>query len=407
MWRCRGGSIGVKICYLSSDLAAPLSGSTGAAAPMRGLVRAFTALGHEVVVVAPGAGGERSDTELQAQFVPIAIPQIVAGMYAKGPPRLGAALGYLWNNVSVDQTLSGVLKTQRPDLVYERYAPFGLAGVLGARRGSVRHLLEVNALLAWDERRAREQPLHQAAQWIERAALDSASGIVTPTPELKDALISGGVAESKIRVAPNGVDADLFCPEGPVRAKRADGRFVLGFVGALRSGRGVDVLVTAFRRLASDPRYDLLVVGGGPEAKLVDGLARELPGRVMRVGPLPHREVVEYVRGMDIAIAPAPPVLRLRLSALALLEYMAAGRAIIAARVPPLADFVQEGVNGLLVPPGDADALAEAVRWLAQDGRLRRQLGGAAAAEARRAHLWTHRATQILEPAATNGASAA
>ncbi|MBI4540139.1 MAG: glycosyltransferase family 4 protein [Gemmatimonadetes bacterium] len=387
----------MRICYLSADLGIPLNGSKGASAHVRGLVRAFTALGHEVAVLTPGTGGEQWSAELDARIVPFPIAEIVAGVVAIGPPPLAWALGHVWNNVAVERALLRALEAQRPDLVYERYSPFGITAGLIAHRRGVRHLLEVHAALARQGSRSRGQALQEAVEWIEHAAFELASRILTVSGELKERLVAGGVPESKIFVVPSGVDAQLFAPDGPVRREGWEGRFVLGFVGSLRSGRGVDVLVEAFRRLAADPRYHLLVVGDGPEAKTIDTLAQEFPGRVSRVGPLPHREVPTYVRAMDLALAPAPQIESFCFSPLNVLEYMAAGRTVVAARIGPLAELIREGVTGLLVPPGDPEALAEAVRWLTADGRLRRALGSAAAGEVRRAHLWTHRAARILE----------
>jgi glycosyltransferase involved in cell wall biosynthesis len=80
---------------------------------------------------------------------------------------------------------------------------------------------------------------------------------------------------------------------------------------------------------------------------------------------------------------------------------MAAGRAVVASRCGQLVELIRDGETGLLVPPGDAVALAEAIRELADDERLRRAIGARAAAEVRRAHTWTHRAGQILDLAAT------
>ena len=102
--------------------------------------------------------------------------------------------------------------------------------------------------------------------------------------ELRDALIQAGVPASKIAAVPNGVDADLFTPVGEAYRNGFEGKCVVGFVGSLKAWHGLDLLAEAFRRLAADPRYHLLVVGQGPQAKLIESLREELPGRVTQVG---------------------------------------------------------------------------------------------------------------------------
>lgn len=383
----------MKIAYLCPDSGVPLDGHKGASAHVRGLVRAWVALGHEVRVFTPCAGGE---PDIGAAVVPIRVPEIADALAETAPPRLARALRHLWTNAGVEAAMRTCLRSYAPDLVYERYSPFGAAGGALARRMGLRHVLEVNAPLAWEGTHYRQQALPEAAEALERAALDATSLVIAVSEALRATLVAAGVAASKIAVVPNGVDADLFRPEGDAYRDGLDGRLVIGFVGSLKPWHGVELLADAFRRLAHDPRHHLLVVGDGPQGSVIDELAREWPGRVTRIGPILHREVPRYVRAMHVAVAPAPAREPYYFSPLKVLEYMAAGRAVVAAAIGQLRELVRAGETGLLVPPGDADALADAVRALAEDEARRRALGAAAAAEVRRRHLWTQRATEIL-----------
>jgi glycosyltransferase involved in cell wall biosynthesis len=76
------------------------------------------------------------------------------------------------------------------------------------------------------------------------------------------------------------------------------------------------------------------------------------------------------------------------LSPLKLFEYMATGAAVVASGVGQVADVLQDGSNGLLVPPGDASAMAAAVRRLIDDAPLRSRLGRQAREDAVRKHSW-------------------
>jgi glycosyltransferase involved in cell wall biosynthesis len=81
---------------------------------------------------------------------------------------------------------------------------------------------------------------------------------------------------------------------------------------------------------------------------------------------------------------------------LKLFEYMAAGRAIVASDLPAIREVLTDGVNGLLVAPGDADALAAAIRRLAADAPLRLRLGAAAGKDAS-SYTWGRRAERLEE----------
>jgi glycosyltransferase involved in cell wall biosynthesis len=359
---------------------------------VRGLVRALLRLGHEVVIVAASTEG---DGEPVAPVVAIPAPEVLDTVAEGANPPLARALGHLWNNVGVERALAHVIEEFRPHLVYERYSPFGVAGGAVAGRRGVRHLLEVNAPLAWEGRRYRGQALSEAAAMLEKAAFSATSLLIAVSEELKRILIEEGVDPATIEVIPNGVDVELFRPEGEAARTGLEGKTVIGFVGGLRPWHGIDDLSDAFRTLAQDPRYHLLVVGNGPEAKTIRNLAAELPGRVTHVGSVSHADVPAYLRAMDIAVAPYPELDRFYYSPLKVLEYMATARPVVASAVGQLNRLIRTGETGVLVPPGDARTLAETVAELGNDADRCRAMGRAAAAVAE-AHSWTQRAQQIL-----------
>jgi glycosyltransferase involved in cell wall biosynthesis len=203
-------------------------------------------------------------------------------------------------------------------------------------------------------------------------------------------------------VLPNGVDTALFAEAEP--APRGDPRLTFGFVGGLRPWHGIGDMAAAFDRVAEALDARLLVIGDGPERARLDALRDRHPDRVAVTGAVPQAEVPPLLRSVDVALAPYPATERFYFSPLKVLEYMAAGRAVIGSRIGQVGELIEDGRTGLLVPPGDAEALAGAMRRLAADPALRRCLGQAAAAEARERHDWSRRAQEILRIAGELGA---
>lgn len=387
----------MRIVYLCPDLGIPLGGFKGAAAHVRGLVAAFRRAGHDVVVV---SAGPADGNGLDVPVVPVTLPAVAEGLGADTEPSLRRALRHLWTNVAVEGALRETLARFRPRLLYERYGPFAVAGGTLARALDLDHVLEVNAPLAREGARYRRQAMPEVARALERDALAKARRIVAVSEPLRDELVESGVDPGRIEVVPNGVDPILFRPYGARIRCRLRGRFVVGFVGGLRPWHGIDALANAFRALASDPRFHLLVVGTGPERGVLEELARDLPGRVTLAGATAHRRVPAFLRVMDVVLAPYPPLERFYFSPLKVLEYMGTGRAIVASAIGQIATLIRHGETGLLVPPGDCAALADAVRRLAADERLRRRLGDRAAFVAHGEHTWDERAARILAPIA-------
>ncbi|HVS16643.1 MAG TPA: glycosyltransferase family 4 protein [Thermoanaerobaculia bacterium] len=393
----------MKITYVCADSGVSLAKNNGSAAHLRAIVDSFVELGHQVEVVMSNVDG--------CEMLEVPVHPIVRTPFAGALNKLARApqagehqqttavlraLRRIWCNSAVEDALTERLERSRPDLVYERHSPFSVAGPVAARRMGCPHVLEVNAPLSWEGARHRGQALHEAAEVLERLAFEATSRIVAVSDDLREQLIAGGVDAAKIQVVPNGVDVGRFRPDGPALPVELAGRLVVGFVGSLKPWHGIDVLVEAFARLASDPSLHLLVVGDGPMAERLEDLQRSLPDQVTLTGSVPPTRVPAYLRAMDIAVAPYPAAERFYFSPLKVLEYMASGTAVVASRIGQLRQLIRHGETGLLVEPGSVPGLIDAVRLLARDGVLRRRLGSQAHDEALRRHTWTQRASEIL-----------
>lgn len=175
---------------------------------------------------------------------------------------------------------------------------------------------------------------------------------------------------SKIDVIHNGV-----APASP-RALTDRTPVRLGVVSRLDHAKGVDVVL---RALVDVPGAVLVVAGDGPERGALEALARELhvDDRVEFRGWLATEECFDDLDAFVLGS-------RNEALSMSMLEAMQRGLPVVATDVGGLGEAVVDGVNGLLVPVGDAPALAHALRRLVGDGDLRRRLGAAGLERARR-----------------------
>ncbi|HSF96372.1 MAG TPA: glycosyltransferase family 4 protein, partial [Thermohalobaculum sp.] len=158
----------------------------------------------------------------------------------------------------------------------------------------------------------------------------------------------------------------------------------------------------AFRLVrARAPEAHLLIVGDGPKRGWAEGFAQGalMDGAVTMTGWVDHDALPGLIARMDVATAPYPPSENSYFSPLKLYEYLAVGRPVVASAIGQTADVIADGVNGLLTPPGDAAALAEALLALRADPARAARLGRAAAAEGAR-HSWTRNARAVIDLAA-------
>jgi glycosyltransferase involved in cell wall biosynthesis len=197
----------------------------------------------------------------------------------------------------------------------------------------------------------------------------------------------GPEAAARIEVLHCGVDTALFRPPERSAPALEQGALQVLCVGTLHEVKGQTHLVEACRLLAARGvglRCDLL--GEGPDRGALEAQVERagLAGRVRLLGTCTRPEVAARVAAADVVVAPSVPTRSGRREGIpvALMEAAACGRALVASRLSGIPELVEDGKTGILVPPGDAGALADALERLARDPGLRARLGREARARA-------------------------
>lgn len=187
-------------------------------------------------------------------------------------------------------------------------------------------------------------------------------------------------------VVPNGVDLTRFCPPA---AERGNGRRTIRCLAVARliERKGLGDLIRAFAQLERG-RFELEIVGGGPdEAVLRELVSRYGLGREIRFqGVLDRAAVAQRYREADLFTLPSSAEAFGNVFA----EALASGLPIVASNVGGIPELVEHGTNGLLVSPGDVDGLAGAIRYLAGDPELRREIAVCNRAKAESTLEWAH-----------------
>ncbi|WP_238363856.1 glycosyltransferase family 4 protein [Mesobacterium pallidum] len=189
----------------------------------------------------------------------------------------------------------------------------------------------------------------------------------------------------------------IHCGIEPERFARRDhdGLHLL-FVGRLAGVKGLPVLFDALRGLDL-PGLRVTLVGDGPERAALESAATGLP--VSFVGYKAQSEVAELLATSDALVLPSfaegVPVV--------LMEAMASGLPVVTTRIAGVPELVEDGISGRLVPPGDADALRDALRDVLSDPARARDMGAAGQARVRAEFTSdgeAARLSQLLEAAA-------
>jgi glycosyltransferase involved in cell wall biosynthesis len=232
-------------------------------------------------------------------------------------------------------------------------------------------------------------------QW----ALGTATRVFSVSQSLQKIAIDLGCDPRKIRVLPNGINCDVFKPLDQSEARKRLGlpadRKILLSVGALCERKGHHRVVQVLSRIvAADPKCLYVVVGGagaeGDTGPLLKRLSVELDltHHVRLVGARPHEEIASWLAAANVfCLATSNEGM-----ANVIVEALACGVPVVTTRVGGNAELVQDGANGLLVPPGEPQALQDALL-----DALQRDWDRFSIANEMRGRTWDATADQLVQ----------
>src|SRR3990172_1234969 len=215
---------------------------------------------------------------------------------------------------------------------------------------------------------------------LDRLTFPFMDAIVALANTHKELLVqTRGAPADRVAVVGNGIDLEEFLDGAPAGEKRESLELgpdvpIIGVVARLVPGKGIETFLRAAEIvLRSIPQAHFLVVGEGPERARLEGVAQrlEISSSIHFLGH--RRDVADIVPLFDVALLTSDPVFET--FPLAVLEYMAAAKPVVATRVGSVAEMVAEGRTGFLVPPADPEACANAVLTLLRNPDQARAFG--------------------------------
>jgi glycosyltransferase involved in cell wall biosynthesis len=310
--------------------------------------------GFDMSLVSSGEG--ELPTRLSAEGIDVvALPLATKGSFVRHLPRLAR-----------------VIRKKKPDLVHLHghfAASLGQFAVLAAGRPKTIYSAQWPAYL--DDVDTYSRLRNWIAEWM---SCRLANRVVAVSEHDRQTLIRRRLcAPSKLTLIYNAYDPARFA--GDVNGGPAANENILGFVGRLVDQKGCDVLIEAMPKvLAHHPHTRLRVVGDGPDRARLEALSRRLDvaRAVDFVGYRPTSAAL--LADVDIVVVPS----RYEPFGIVAVEAMASGRPVVASAVGGLAEIVDGGKTGLLVPPGDPDRLAGALTQLLDQPDARLSMGRAA-----------------------------
>lgn len=289
-----------------------------------------------------------------------------------------------WGYPAAIARLARILRANRIDVLQTHLVDAAMVGLAAGRLARTPLMIVTRHHL--DQHQLLKRPVHVE---IDRMTARLADRVIVPAAAVRDHMVAvERVAPGRIEVIHHGLDADAFAASpGAERQIREefglDGAFVMGYVGWLDPAKGVTSVLAAAGALRSRiGPLRVLVLGDHPDPMVRQAVAREierrgLGGEVVLAGYRP--DVAACMQAMDVLVHPS------RSEALpqVLIEAMAVGTPVVATSVGGIPEIVDAGRTGVLVAPGDTEALAAAIERLFRDRELRHRYARASVARAR------------------------
>jgi glycosyltransferase involved in cell wall biosynthesis len=236
--------------------------------------------------------------------------------------------------------------------------------------------------------------------WLVRKTDGLVTRFIAVSSELRNELLRRGIEPCRISHIPNGIDADQFLASASAAPSREreglpDEAYVVGIVGRLSGEKGHRHFLEAVAPLCRERRnLRCLVVGDGPLRAALESDVTKLGIREQVVFAGFRRDIATMYALMDVVVLPSLgeglPV--------TLLEAMAMGKPMVATRVGGVPEVIDDGRDGLIVPPANSDSLRVALDRMLQDTTFAERLGRAAAEKVRTrfsADLLARRTTEV------------
>ncbi len=294
--------------------------------------------------------------------------------------RPGALAEYGRAFRTVNRELRALIAREQPDVIHSISFPACLYAATAARATGVPHV--------WHEHNIKR--VHAVNTYLYRYVASSCAWIVGPSRAVTTNLARAGLAPEKLVPLYNGIDLGAFTPDDArARAVRQELGLspgpAVGLFGQMLPHKGHETLIAAAPAIrARVPGTQFVFVGAleNPpyEAHLRERIAAaDLTGAFLFTGW--RNDVPHVMRAMDVSVVATTTA---EPAALSLMETMAMGRPIVATRTGGTPEIVDDGVTGLLFPPGDAGMLAAHVGGLLDDAERRQRMGAAGRARVER-----------------------
>ena len=338
----------------------------------------FTGMGHQVKIIAPTS---HPVNDFGDRFIALGTPR---------PVPSSGSIARITLSLNLDSKIKSILEEEKFDIIHlhEPLVPTLCTSIL-----RLSDTVNIGTFHASGSKPSYRwfQPFAKLLmeRWFHR--LDGKIAVSRPAMEFANRHFPG-----TYHIIPNGIDVQHFSPDVAPIDELCDGKLNILFVGRMEKRKGVGYLLGAYQQVRRKfPNSRLILVGPGVrlrhkyEKYVADNGLKD----VLFIGAVEYKELPRYYQTADVFCAPATGQ---ESFGVVLLEAMALGKPVVASNIPGYASVLTHGEEGVLVPPKDANSLAQAIISLLGNESLRAQMGEKGKKKSAN-YCWEHVARKVMD----------
>jgi len=387
----------LKICYVATDVEIPYTGvsGSGGSAHVYEVSRNLVELGNDIhIICMKGHKKQRTSEKLDGINVHRMYTGADQARVIQRDARARKILDKLIPTITrimaifFGLRIAYIVNKNRCDLIYERSSSLG-AGSIASILTRKPLVLEVN------------DPI------VTSLSLKRAKKMVTT----KKSMLRGEVANEKTIEVSWAANTQMFNPsvnaEDVIEEYDLEDKHVILYTGSFAPWHGVEDIIKAAKIVTGNVKNIIFfMVGTGPEMPRYKGTVSQLNlgDFFIFTGPKEYEKIPQFICASDITLAPFNPerneLMRehgFYFTPLKIFEYMACGKPLISTSVGNVKNIIEDGVSGILVPPGNSDALAKNILRLLSDEDLRKKLGSNAREVVETKYSWKMHVERLQE----------
>ena len=393
-----------EIIYLRTDNFREIQ-QGGSFTHFRGVVKGFDKLGYKIHYIGSGK------IEVQNLDFPKSIISYPNKFNLPEIPEIY----YNWRFIpKAYKTIKTIQRTHGTKFIYQRHSIFNVCGVVLSYLTKIPLILEYNGSETWVRQKWGGLLIFKKlCYFMENICLRKANLISVVSQPIKDELLKQGILENKILVNYNGVDSEKFNPniDGSEIRKRVslNDKIIVGTLSTFGVWHGTKVFSKAIKLIIEKYpksnigfRIHFLFIGDGVLRPECERIIQEsnMEKHVTFTGTVPFTQIQQYLAACDILVAshiPNSDGTPFFGSPTKLFEYMAMGKGIVASDLDQIGEVLEHKKTAWLVKPGDISDLVYGIIKLAQDKKLREELGKNAQREVVKNYTWGQNVKRVID----------